>query len=80
MPSFLTVFGLYFLISFFTTKNPFAILIGVFIGGLIQELQQVNYGVSDSGIVGRTFDYYDIVFLALGVVAAYLIERGTKRM
>lgn len=79
IPSFLTVFGLYFLITFFTKKIPLGILVGVYIGSLIQELQQLKYNVSDSGIVGRTFDYYDITFLTLGALAAFLLERWINR-
>jgi ABC-type dipeptide/oligopeptide/nickel transport system permease component len=79
IPSFLTVFGLYFLVSFFTKKNLLAILIGVYIGGLLQELQQANYKASDHAIVGRTFDYYDIAFLTLGAIAAFLVERWMNK-
>lgn len=80
IPSFLTVFGLYFLVSFFTKKKPLAILFGIYLGSLIQELQQANYSVSESSIVGRTFDYYDIAFLTLGAIIAYLVEHRNKRM
>lgn len=80
IPSYLTVFGLYFLVSFFVKVPPVGLLIGVYIGAILQELQQVSYTTQDAGIVGRTFDYGDLVFLTFSALTAFAIERKKNRM
>lgn len=73
IPSFLASFGIYFLVTFSKKGKKNTTLLGIGIGTLIQETQQ--YWLKGSSIVGRTFDFGDILFIVLGCLTAYFVEK-----
>jgi hypothetical protein len=80
LPSFTASFcGYYFLSYFFpSVKTRKKLFLGVGAAVLIQEVQQ--YFLEPAKIVGRTFDYFDIGFIVLGLVCAYLLDEFSLRV